>query len=252
MCGIDDLDTIARLDFLCDDIGLDTMNTGVAIAVAMDAGYREFGDGRAAIDLLEEVAQGTEMGLLVGNGPAAVGMHFNHDRVPVVKNQSIAAYDPRAIQGYGVTYATSPMGADHTAGAVLAENLAAFGGQLDPLKPEGQVEASVNSQIGTAMIDSLGLCLLASTSLSQAEVAGAVLDMLNAKLGTKFGPDDLPGIGIKALQAEREFNRKAGIKKENDRLPQFFKDEPLAPNNTVFNVQDDELDSAFEILDGAV
>jgi aldehyde:ferredoxin oxidoreductase len=251
MCGIDDLDTIARLDFLCDDIGLDTMNTGVAIAVAMDAGYKEFGDGEAAINLLEDVAKGTEMGIIVGNGPAAVGEHFSHDRVPVVKNQSIAAYDPRAIQGYGVTYATSPMGADHTAGPVLAENLAAFGGQLDPLKPDGQVEISRNNQIGTAMIDSLGLCLLASTSLAKPEVAGAVIDMLNAKLGTSIGPEELPEIGLKALQAEQEFNRKAGLKKKDDRLPQFFKDEPLSPNNTVFNVKDDELDGVFGFLDGA-
>jgi aldehyde:ferredoxin oxidoreductase len=252
MCGIDDLDTIARLDFLCDDIGLDTMNTGVAIAVAMDAGYKEFGDGKAALDLLEEVAQGTEMGLLVGNGPAAVGRHFNHDRVPVVKNQGIAAYDPRAIQGYGVTYATSPMGADHTAGPVLAENLAAFGGQLNPLKPQGQMANSRNNQIGAALIDSLGLCLLAATSLSQPAVMGAVLTMVNAKLGTQFGPNELAGLGIKTIHVEREFNRKAGFTMKDDRLPQFFKDEPLAPNNTVFGVQDYELDGAFVILGGAV
>jgi aldehyde:ferredoxin oxidoreductase len=252
MCGIDDLDTIARLDFLCDDIGLDTMNTGVAIAVAMDAGYKEFGDGKAALDLLEEVVQGTEMGLLVGNGPAAVGKHFNHDRVPVVKNQSIAAYDPRAIQGYGVTYATSPMGADHTAGAVLAENLAAFGGQLDPLKPQGQMAVSRTNQIGTAMIDSLGLCILAATSLGQPEVLGTVLSMVNAKLGTQLGPNELAGLGIKTIHMEREFNRKAGLTMKDDRLPQFFKDEPLPPNNTVFSVQDYELDGAFVILGGAV
>lgn len=252
MCGIDDLDTIARLDFLCDDIGLDTMNTGVAIAVAMDAGYKEFGDGQAAINFLEEVVQGTEMGLTVGNGPAAVGKHFNHDRVPVVKNQSIAAYDPRAIQGYGVTYAISPMGADHTAGPVLAENLAAFGGQLDPLKPQGQMAASRTSQIGTAMIDSLGLCILAATSLGQPEVFGTVLSMVNAKLGTQFGPNELAGLGIKTIHVEREFNRKAGLTMKDDRLPQFFKDEPLPPNNAVFSVQDYDLDGAFVILGGAV
>lgn len=252
MCGIDDLDTIARLDFLCDDIGLDTMNTGVAIAVAMDAGYKEFGDGQAAIQLLEEVAQGTQMGLLLGNGPAAVGKHFDHHRVPVVKNQSIAGYDPRAIQGYGVTYATSPQGADHTAGPVLAENLAAFGGQLDPLKSDGQMNVSRTNQIGVAMMDSLGLCILASTSLGQPEVFGTLLTMVNAKLGTQFGPNELAGLGIKTIHVEREFNRKAGLTNKDDRLPQFFKEEPLPPHNTVFNVQDHELDGIFVILGGVV
>ena len=99
MTGIDDLDTIARLDFLCDDIGLDTMSTGVAMAVAMDAGYKKFGDGPAALQMVEEIAQGSEFGKILGNGPVAVGQHFNHPRVPVVKGQSVAAYDPQGHAG---------------------------------------------------------------------------------------------------------------------------------------------------------
>lgn len=81
MLGNNDLDAIAQLDFLCDDIGLDTISTGVAIAVAMDAGYKEFGDAKAAIEMVEEVAKGTEFGKLIGHGPEKVGKHFNHDRV---------------------------------------------------------------------------------------------------------------------------------------------------------------------------
>ena len=88
-----DLDTIARIDNLCDDIGVDTMSTGVAIAVAMDAGYKSFGDAQAAIAMVEEVAAGTAFGKIIGHGPAAVGKHFNHDRVPVMKGQSMAAYE---------------------------------------------------------------------------------------------------------------------------------------------------------------
>ena len=115
------------------------MSVGVGVAVAMDAGYKDFGDGQAAIEMVSEIAHGTEIGKLIGSGPAAVGKHFKHERVPVVKGQSIAAYDPRAMQGNAVTYATSPMGADHTAGNVVAEYM---NNSLDPLKPEGQVEAS--------------------------------------------------------------------------------------------------------------
>ncbi|MCP4692271.1 MAG: aldehyde ferredoxin oxidoreductase, partial [Desulfobacterales bacterium] len=163
MCAIDDLDAIARLDFLADDIGVDTMNAGVAIAVAMDAGHRPFGDAGAAMEMMEEIAAGTELGRIIGNGPAAVGEHFNFERVPVVKGQSIAAYDPRAMQGNGVTYAVSPMGADHTAGNVVGQYLA---GSLDPLKAEGQVEASREAQIMMAAVDCTGLCLLASFALA--------------------------------------------------------------------------------------
>ncbi|MGA2516714.1 MAG: aldehyde ferredoxin oxidoreductase C-terminal domain-containing protein [Thermodesulfobacteriota bacterium] len=242
MLGINDMDTIARLDFLCDDIGLDTMNTGVAVAVAMDAGYRKFGDAEAVFRMVEEIGQGTEMGKVLGNGPVAVGSHFNHHRVPAVKGQSIAAYDPRAMQGNGVTYATSPMGADHTAGNVIGEYMAR---KLDPLKPEGQVKASRNTQIAMAGLDSIGLCILAAAALAAPEAREALVGALSAKLGTPLGPDAVARLGIRTLQAEREFNRKAGFTNKDDRLPEFFYKEALPPHNTVFAVTDEELDSTF-------
>jgi aldehyde:ferredoxin oxidoreductase len=243
MLDIADLDPIAKLDYLCDDIGLDTINTGVAVAVAMDAGHIPFGDAQAAIDLVEEIGQGTEMGKIVGNGPVAVGKHFNHHRVPAVKGQSIAAYDPRALQGNGVTYATTPMGADHTAGNLLGAYLT---GQLDPLKPEGQVAASREAQIGIASFDSTGLCLFAGLGLETPEGGGALVNAINAKLGTQLGPDDVGALGVRILQAELEFNRKAGFTNKDDRLPKFFYEEPLPPHNKTFLVSDEDLDKTFD------
>ncbi|MBW2030112.1 MAG: aldehyde ferredoxin oxidoreductase [Deltaproteobacteria bacterium] len=243
MTGIDDLDVIAKLDFLCDDIGVDTMSTGVAIAVAMDAGYRNFGDGEAAAEMIEEIARGTEFGRILGAGPVAVGRHFNHPRVPVVKGQSIAAYDPRAMQGNGVTYATSPMGADHTAGNLISEYAE---GRLDPLKPDGQVETSRNLQVAMASLDCTGLCLFAGFVLGTPEGGEALLKVMNAKYGTQLGPDDVPALGVRVLRAEREFNRKAGFTNKDDRLPQFFYQEPLPPHNKVFLIPDEEIDRTFE------
>lgn len=242
MPGITDLDVIARLDFLCDDIGLDTMNIGVAISVAMDAGYKEFGDGQAAIDLLKEVAEGTELGLIIGKGPAAVGDYFNHHRVPVVKNQSIAAYDPRGMQGNGVTYATSPMGADHTAGNLAG---AYFSGKLDMQSPEGQVDASRDAQIFNAMLDNYGLCLLIGEALNGPKASKALEDVLKAKFGEDIELEFGAELGMRILKAEREFNTGAGLTAEDDRLPRFFADEPLQPNNKTFLVQDDDLDTVF-------
>jgi aldehyde:ferredoxin oxidoreductase len=244
MTGITDLDTIARLDNLCDDIGVDTMSTGVAMAVAMDAGYKEFGDAEAAIEMVEEIGQGTEFGKILGSGPAAVGKHFNHPRVPVVKGQSIAAYDPRAMLGHGVTYATSPMGADHTAGNVVGAYLTQM---LDPLKPEGQVETSGFLQIAMAAFDTMGQCFMADVALLSPEGFEAFGKVIGAKLGTQLGPDDFPqALGIRVLKAEREFNRKAGFTKQDDRLPRFFYEEPLPPHNTVFVISDEEIDSTFD------
>jgi len=242
MTGISDIDIIARLDFLADDIGVDTMNTGVALAIAMDAGHKAFGDGRAAIEMLEEIARGTEFGRVLGNGPEAVGRHFNHHRVPTVKGQSIAAYDPRGMQGNGVTYATSPMGADHTAGNLVGSYL---GGLLNPLEAEGQVEASRNAQIRIAYFDCTGLCMLVASALANPEPADALLKVINARLGTKMGQDDLAALGLKVLRAEKEFNRNAGLTNKNDRLPKFFYEEPLPPHNKVFLISDEELDSTL-------
>ena len=244
MTGIADLDTIARLDNLCDEIGIDTMSTGVAVAVAMDAGYREFGDGAAAIEMVEEIGKGTGFGKILGNGPAAVGNHFNHARVPVVKGQGIAGYDPRAMLGNGVTFATSPMGADHTAGNVIGLCLQ---GKLDPLKAEGVVEISRNLQIAIAAFDCTGQCFMATVAAFDPEPGEAFRKVLSAKLGTQLGPDDFPGaMGVRVLKAEREFNRKAGFTNQDDRLPRFFSEEPLPPHNTVFVISDEELDSTFD------
>lgn len=246
MIGNGSLDAIAKLDFLCDDIGLDTISTGVAIAVAMDAGYREFGDSEAAIKMVEEVSSQTEFGLILGNGPAAVGKHFNHPRVPVVKGQSIAAYDPRAIQGMAVTYATSPMGGDHTAGWVVDQNLEDFGGTLDRFSAEGQVEASRNTQIHMAAVDTVGICDFAQTGLATPEGIGNVYKMIAAKMGKAFGEDDWFNLGLRVLKAEREFNRRAGFRNKDDRLPAMFYEEPLPPHNKVVIISDDEMDKTFD------
>ncbi|KJS00573.1 MAG: aldehyde:ferredoxin oxidoreductase [Desulfobulbaceae bacterium BRH_c16a] len=246
MIGNGDLDNIARLDFLCDDIGLDTMSTGVAIGVAMDAGYRQFGDGAAAIELVEEVAKGSDIGRVIGNGPDAVGRHFNHDRVPTVKGQSIAAYDPRAIQGMAVTYATSTMGADHTAGWVVAQNLEAFGGTIDPLGAEGQVELSRNAQIHMAAVDSAGICDFAQSGLATPEGMENVCRMFQAKSGRPFTQQDWTELGQQVMKTERKFNREAGFTAKNDRLPKMFYTEPLAPYNAVVQVGDEEMDSTFD------
>lgn len=243
MTGISDPDVIAKLDRLCDDIGLDTMNIGVAVGVAMDAGYKEFNDGDAAIEMLEEIGKGTEFGRILGDGPDAVGKHFNHHRVPTVKGQSIAGYDPRGHQGTGVTYATSPMGADHTAGNVIGEYMA---GNLDPIKPEGQAKASRNAQVMMASVDCTGLCIFATLCLEDPAAFAALLGVVNAKLGVDLGMDFLKDMGVKVLEIERDFNRRAGFVSKDDRLPKFFLEEPLPPHNAVFNVSEQDLDETLD------
>ncbi|HMB14721.1 MAG TPA: aldehyde ferredoxin oxidoreductase C-terminal domain-containing protein, partial [Pelovirga sp.] len=246
-CGIDDLDTIAMLDYLDDNIGVDTIEMGVAIGVAMDGGVIEFGDCEGAIRLVrDEVGKGTPLGRILGNGAEMTGKAFAVERVPVVKGQALPAYDPRTVQGIGVTYATSTMGADHTAGYAVATNILKVGGDVDPLKPEGQVELSRNLQIATTAIDSTGMCLfIAFPILDQPETFDALLEMLGAFYGIEMTGDDVVALGKKVLNLEREFNKKAGFGAEDDRLPRFFKTDPLPPHNITFAVKDEELDELY-------
>ena len=245
-CGIDDLDAIAMMDRLDDDFGIDTIETGVSIGVAMEAGLLEFGDAEGAIKLIKEIGAGTPLGRIIGSGAAVTGQVLGVERVPVVKKQSMPAYDPRAIQGIGVTYATTPQGADHTAGYAVATNVLGVGGDVDALKPVGQIELSRNLQIITAVVDSVGMCLfIAFAALDQPETLGALVDMVNAFYGLELDDDGVAAIGQSVLTNEREFNKKAGFGPEDDRLPAFFQNEPLPPHNITFQVTDEELDEVF-------
>jgi aldehyde:ferredoxin oxidoreductase len=245
-CGIDDLDAIAMMDRMDDDYGLDTIEMGATIAVAMEAGLANFGDAKGAINLLKEVGKGSPLGRILGNGAAVTGRVFGVERVPVVKGQAMPAYDPRTVQGIGVTYATTTMGADHTAGYAVATNILGVGGSVDPLKPEGQVELSRNLQIATAAIDSTGMCLfIAFAVLDQPETFQALIDLLNAFYGLEMTGEDVVALGKKILTTERAFNSKAGFTSAHDRLPDFFHKEKLPPHNITFMVKDEELDEVF-------
>ena len=245
-CGIDDLDAIAMMDRLDDDFGLDTIEMGTTIAVAMEAGIAEFGDAEAAINLVKEVGEGTPLGRILGSGAAVTGKVFGVERVPVVKGQAMPAYDPRGVQGIGVTYATTTMGADHTAGYAVATNILGVGGSVDPLKPEGQIELSRNLQIATAAIDATGMCLfVAFPILDQPETFQALIDMINAFYGLSLTGDDVTELGKSILKNEREFNLEAGFTSKDDRLPDYFKKEKLPPHDITFQVKDEELDEVF-------
>ncbi|MGO0122338.1 aldehyde ferredoxin oxidoreductase family protein [Desulfothermobacter acidiphilus] len=244
---IGSLDTIGELNYICNDVGLDTIETGVTLGVLMEAGVLPFGDGKAAIELLRQVYQGTPMGRLLGSGAAAAGRIFGVSRVPAVKGQGLPAYDPRACKGNGVTYATSPMGADHTAGYAVTANILKVGGYVDPLKPEGQVELSRNLQIATAFIDSTGLCLfVAFAVLDNPEGLPTIVEMINARYGVSLTVDQALQLGQQVLRTERDFNSRAGFTSADDRLPEFFTYEPLPPHNTVFDVPAEDLDRVLD------
>jgi aldehyde:ferredoxin oxidoreductase len=243
---IKDLDDIARMDRLCDDLGLDTIETGVTLGILMEGGVIPWGDGPATIDFLKKVYTGDPWGRILGNGAAFTGQALGLSRVPVAKRQAFPAYDPRAEKGIGLTYATSPMGADHTAGYTVAVNICKSGGGHDPLTKEGQVELSRNLQVATAAIDSTGLCLFTAFAiLDNADSVQCLVDMLNARHGLQLKTDDVTKLGELVLTDERSFNRDAGFTSAHDRLPDFLQ-ETVAPHQVTFDFTDEEVDQVLE------
>ena len=243
-CLIEDLDIIAKADNLMDDIGIDSIETAVMFGVAMEADIIKFGDGEGMLRLLtDEIGKGTPLGRILGGGAGSVGRAYGVTRVPVVKNQGIPAYDPRSVKGIGITYATSTMGADHTSGYTIATNILTVGGFVDPLKKEGQVELSRNLQIATAAVDSTGMCIfVAFPALDIAECLPALIDMLNARFGIGLTGDDVVALGKHILKVERKFNIEAGLNSADDRLPEFFSIDPVAPHNAIWDFSDAEID----------
>lgn len=247
-CCVDNLDHIAEADHLMDDIGVDSIEIPVAFGVAMEAGVLEFGDGEGICRILrEDIAKGTGLGRIIGSGTAVVGKAFGVTRVPVVKNQGVPAYDPRAIKGIGITYATSTMGADHTMGYAVATNILNVGGAVDPLSNDGQVELSRNLQIATAAIDSTGMCLfIAFAALDDEACLPALVGLINARFGIGLTGDDVVNLGKAILKTEKGFNEAAGFTRADDRLPEFFAIEPLPPHNVVWDMPDEQIDSFWD------
>ncbi|MFX1573821.1 MAG: aldehyde ferredoxin oxidoreductase family protein [Promethearchaeota archaeon] len=244
-CGIYNLDEIGELNRACNDLGCDTIEAGDTLAVAMEGGLADFGDGKTALKLMEEIRKKTPTGKILANGTEITGKVLGVTRIPTVKGQGFPAYDPRAIKGIGVTYATTPMGADHTAGYAIAPEVLGVGGQLDPLDPK-KAEVSRNLQLATAAVDSTGYCLfIAFAVLDIPEGLEGVVESLNGVLGTNLTVDDVGPFGKSIIDTELDFNKKAGFTSMHDRLPEFILEEKLPPHNTVFDVSNDDLDSVF-------
>jgi len=240
--GIDSLDVIGELIRLCNDYGVDTIEAGATIGVAMEAGLAKFGDGKKAIELMHEIGKGTPLGRIFGGGTALTADTFGVVRCPTVKRQAMPAYEPRAIKGIGVTYATSTMGADHTAGYTIAPEIFGVSGKVDQFIVE-KADMSRNFQYVTAFLDATGHCLFVSFAiLDIASGLEGMVEECNGVLGTNWTVDDIGRIGGDIVKKERAFNEAAGFTKVDDRVPEFMKYEKLPPHNVVFDVSDEILD----------
>lgn len=236
---IGSLDSIGRLNWQVNDLGLDSIETGAALGVAAEAGLMRWGSEKDALSLLDEIRRGTELGRVLGDGAVSVGKRYNVERVPAVKGQAMSGYEPRSIKGTGVTYATTPQGADHTAGLTIRA-------KINHLDPTIQKDPSLNAQLNMAGYDTLGACIFAGFGYASTP-DGVIRRLLQAR----YGWDDLPentlqALGKETIKMEREFNRRAGFTKEDDRLPKWMTEQPIPETGAVFDVSEDVLDHIFD------
>jgi aldehyde:ferredoxin oxidoreductase len=231
---IDNLEAVAQMDRLCDDLGLDTIETGNAFGVAMEAGVARFGDWQAALALFDEIRNGTELGRVLGSGTVAVARHYGIDRIPAIKGMGMPAWEPRTLKAMGITYATSPQGADHTAGLVTARGVT----------DETYLKASRHEQVLQAAVDSAGLCQFSNPT------AEDIAAFVSAQHGVSWIADDVLALGRQCLLDEREFNRRAGFGRDADELPAFLRTEAIstADGEAVFDLPDALIDTFWDEL----
>jgi aldehyde:ferredoxin oxidoreductase len=238
-CGLSDPDDLAQMNYLANDLGVDTIELGATIGVLMEAGLGQFGDVKFMADCLAEIRQGTEKGRLWAQGTARVGAHYNVKRVPVIKKQAISAYDPRVIEATGITMMATAQGADHTAG-----NLPRL--KTREMDLSAILEQSLAHQARVAANDSLGLCIF-GMSVTNPNVQ-FLTDAINAAHGTSLTTDFFEALGRDALRLEWQFNKQAGFTARDDELPAFFYEEPLPPTNHVARFHGADVHGMYEKL----
>jgi len=244
---IDDIDVLARIDHLCDDLGIDTIEFGVTAGVSMDNGKIEWGDSETVLEILDkEIRNNTSLGKLYGNGAKFIGEQFDADRVPQVKGQGISAYDCRVFKAMGITFATSPMGADHTSGAAIAGRAASQHKNYGELtENKNKLDLSFELQVYTAVLDSLGCCYFIGPSFENMEI---IANALNAMYDLNLKRKDVIEIGENILQTEIEFNKKAGIDTEFNDVPEFFREEESSPRDLIYTFKKQDLKNFWNRL----
>lgn len=239
-CGLTDPDDLARMNQHCNELGIDTIETGATIAVLMDAGLAEFGDVDFMQSVFDALLAGSEQGQLWAQGTERVGQHYGLHRIPTVKKQAISAYDPRVIEVTGISMMVTAQGADHTTGNV--PKMRSRNKDLATL-----MKISLEAQIACAAVDSIGLCVF-GRSVTNPNIE-FLANVFNAAVGTDLAPTFFHELGRETLHLENEFNKAAGFTSDDDHLPQFFYDEPLNPTQQTARFSGADVHQIWEMFD---
>ena len=234
-CGLTEPDDLAALNYQANDLGIDTIEVGGTIAVLMEDGQAEFGDAAFMHKVMDELREGSDAGKFYAKGTGHVGRTLGVARVPVIKNQTISAYDPRIIEVTGITMMTSAQGADHTAG-----NLPHY--ETNGKTAADLVPVSLEFQALCAAADAFGLCNFGRTVTNEHHdfILQAMTDAHNVELPADF----FEQIGRETLQLENRFNEDAGFTGADNDLPEFFYTEALPPRDRAARFTLDDINKA--------
>ena len=227
--GVDDLDALTYAQFLCNEDGMDPITFGSTVAAAMemfetgvitteqtDGVELKFGSAEALCKIVEMTAKGEGFGKDIGLGSKRFCEKYGKPELSMtVKGQEFPAYDPRGIQGMGLSYATSNRGACHLRGYTVASEVLGIPVKTDPLENEGKADLVKAFQDATALVDSAGLCLFTTFAWGMENIA----PQIDAACEGDWSIDRCLEVGERIWNMERDFNRQAGITGADDTLP---------------------------------
>jgi len=243
-CAIDNLSAVTKANYICNELGLDTITMGSTLACAMELyekGYisekevgfpLKWGDGHALVKLTKMTGEMEGFGKDLALGSFRLAQKYGHPELAMVsKKQEFAGYDPRAEQGMGLAYATSPIGASHMRGDPAYFEILGIPTLLDPLEWKGRAKWVKVCQDLSAIIDASGICIFFTMrSLVEQKMEMrpfGIRDYLEAVTGFDFTIEELSRVAERIINAERVFLVGAGLKRNADTLPHRLTHEPI-------------------------
>jgi aldehyde:ferredoxin oxidoreductase len=226
--GVNDLDALTFANFLCNEQGMDPISFGSTVAAAMElykmgvltekqVGFKlEFGSAEALVKATELTANGEGFGKELALGSRRLCDKYKHPELSMtVKGQEFPAYDPRGIQGMGLTYATSNRGACHLRSYTVSSEVLGIPVKTDPHVSEGKAGLVKAFQDATGVVDSTGLCLFTTFAWGMNDIQPQV----QAACGDEFTLEALATLGERVWNLERSYNLRAGLTAKDDTLP---------------------------------
>ncbi|MGL1931905.1 MAG: aldehyde ferredoxin oxidoreductase [Desulfotalea sp.] len=235
--GLKNLDTIAELNRYANDAGVDTLEVGAAMGVALEAGIANFGDDQACIDLMKEVLNITPMGRILGSGCKIAAKVFGVRHAPHILGQGLPAYEPRGTKGMAMTYLSSPMGGDHTFGFTLRD-------EDVPTSKEGKVELSKKFQVIGSRMDAMGTCNFMRYSVRND--MSPLLDLIKARYDVVITTDEFDDFVKSTLRREHQFNTDAGITIADHRFSETFYETAQPETGEKIDITDEECAEAMK------